>query len=152
MDETSPHAVAPDNSSFVVPSQIPLPDDVDNMDQQFSKAFFCTKEDDEKNTAPWIEVTRRAQRKEENSTTPDAGTTPLKPAMKPTRNATLVSRKPRPPLLPENDYKMVIRPRNGLALSKISLTRLPAAFFPKQSSRGEKRISRSELMRLKTYW
>ncbi|KAH9368955.1 hypothetical protein HPB48_001023 [Haemaphysalis longicornis] len=120
MDVTSPHAVAPEASSFVVPSQIPLSCDVDDMDQQPSEAFFCTKEDDENNTAPWIEVTRRAQRKKQNSTTPDAGTTPLKPAMKPTRNPSQVSRKPRPPPLPENDYKMVIRPRNGLALSKVS--------------------------------
>ncbi|KAH9384761.1 hypothetical protein HPB48_026774 [Haemaphysalis longicornis] len=104
MDVTSPHEVAPEASSFVVPSQIQLPDDVDDMNQQSSDQQSCSKEDDDNNIAPWIKITRRAQRKKQ---TGDETKQELQQQAKATSSS-------------ENDYKMMIRPRNGLALRKIS--------------------------------
>ncbi|KAH9374551.1 hypothetical protein HPB48_016372 [Haemaphysalis longicornis] len=48
------------------------------------------------------------------------GRSPLKPATTATSNSKLPSNRPKLPRLPENDHKMAIRPRNGLALRKIS--------------------------------
>ncbi|KAH9362351.1 hypothetical protein HPB48_018003 [Haemaphysalis longicornis] len=121
MDATSPHVMAaPEASSSVVPGQTPLPDGADDdMDQQPSHAFSCSAEDDGHATAPWIEVTKLAQRKNQHPTTTAAGRSPFKPAITATRNSKLPSNRPKPPRLPENDYKMAIRPPNGLALRKI---------------------------------
>ncbi|KAH9361941.1 hypothetical protein HPB48_003650 [Haemaphysalis longicornis] len=121
MDAPSSHVVAPEASSSVVPGQTSLPDGADDdMDQQPSHASSYSAEDDEDATAPWIEVTRRAQRKNQHSTTTAVGRTLLRPAITETRNSNLSSNKPKPPRLPENDYKKAIRTRNSLALRKIS--------------------------------
>ncbi|KAH9378582.1 hypothetical protein HPB48_009949 [Haemaphysalis longicornis] len=99
------------------------------MDQQPSHAFSCSAEDDADATAPWIEVTRRAQHKNKHPTTTAAGRSPLKPGTTATSNSKLPSNRPKPPRLPENDYKMAIRPRNGLALRKISPYTLASCFL-----------------------
>ncbi|KAH9370268.1 hypothetical protein HPB48_007395 [Haemaphysalis longicornis] len=70
-------------------------------------------EKDENAHIPWIEVTSRSHRhKMQHLPT----TTPLKPALRQGH----VSRKPKTLPLPVDDYKLAIRPRNGLQLNKVS--------------------------------
>lgn len=66
----------------------------------------------------WITVTTRAQRRRMKSQaiTPAMTLTPPKSDLRPSRPP----RKPKLPPLPANDYKLAIRPRNGLPLSKVS--------------------------------
>ncbi|KAH9375587.1 hypothetical protein HPB48_011730 [Haemaphysalis longicornis] len=135
MDAPSTHVVgAPDASSSVIPGQTPMSDGADDhMDQQPSQAFFCSAEDDEDATAIWIEVNRRAQRKNQHPTTTAACRSPPKPVTTATSYSKLPSNRPKPPQLLENDYKMGIRPFNGLALLKISLNTLVSCILHEAS-------------------
>ncbi|KAH9362636.1 hypothetical protein HPB48_001267 [Haemaphysalis longicornis] len=69
-------------------------------------------------TTDWITVTSRAQRRRMKSQaiTPTTTLTPPKSDLRPSRSP----RKPKLPPLPADDYKLAIRPRNGLPLSKVS--------------------------------
>ncbi|KAH9378163.1 hypothetical protein HPB48_011943 [Haemaphysalis longicornis] len=71
------------------------------------------EEKDENAHIPWIEVTSRSQRRKMQQL---PTTTPLKPALRQSH----VARKPKTLPLPADDYKLAIRPRNGLQLSKVS--------------------------------
>ncbi|KAH9384943.1 hypothetical protein HPB48_026974 [Haemaphysalis longicornis] len=61
----------------------------------------------------WIEVTSCSQRRNMQQL---PTTTPLKPALRQGH----VARKPKPLPLPADEYKLAIRPRNGLQMSKVS--------------------------------
>ncbi|KAH9371985.1 hypothetical protein HPB48_013237 [Haemaphysalis longicornis] len=69
-------------------------------------------------TTDWITVTSRAQRRRMKSQaiTPTTTLTPPKSDLRPSRSP----RKPKLPPPPADDYKLAIRPRNGLPLSKVS--------------------------------
>ncbi|KAM7306491.1 hypothetical protein ISCGN_010194 [Ixodes scapularis] len=92
--------------------------DEDMETRQTQDASPAEKENDE-NTEPWITVTKRARRRgqQPRSTTPPLPLPPLKPALHQSRPKV---RKPRPPPLPADDFKLAIRPRNGLQLNKVS--------------------------------
>ncbi|KAG0425550.1 hypothetical protein HPB47_027295 [Ixodes persulcatus] len=72
-----------------------------------------TTGDEEHDMAPWIEVTSLAIRRK---TRASLNLSPPKAALRPSRPVL----KPKPPPLPADDFKLVIRPRNGLVLSKVS--------------------------------
>ncbi|KAM7285308.1 uncharacterized protein ISCGN_032260 [Ixodes scapularis] len=77
-----------------------------------------TTGDDEHDMAPWIKVTSRAIRRKTRASlaTQTLNLSPPKPALRPSRPVL----KPKPPPLPADDFKLAIRPRNGLVLSKVS--------------------------------
>ncbi|KAG0430413.1 hypothetical protein HPB47_022719 [Ixodes persulcatus] len=77
-----------------------------------------TTGDEEHDMAPWIEVTSCAIRRKTRPSlaTQTLNLSPPKPALRPSRPVL----KPKPPPLPANDFKLAIRPRNGLVLSKVS--------------------------------
>ncbi|KAG0423216.1 hypothetical protein HPB47_001005, partial [Ixodes persulcatus] len=92
--------------------------DEDIKTRETQEASPAEEENDE-NTEPWITVTKRARRRgqQPRSTTPPLPLPPLKPALQQSRPKV---RKPRPPPLPADDFKLAIRPRNGLQLNKVS--------------------------------
>ncbi|KAM7285300.1 hypothetical protein ISCGN_032252 [Ixodes scapularis] len=78
-----------------------------------------TTGDDENDMAPWIKVTSRAIRRKTRASlaTQTLNLSPPKPALRPSR--LVLKAKPTP--LPADDFKLAIRPRNGLVLSKLSM-------------------------------
>ncbi|CAN7942543.1 unnamed protein product, partial [Ixodes pacificus] len=91
----------------------------EDMETRETQEASPAEEENDANTAPWITVTKRARRRgqQPRSTTPPLPLPPLKPALHQSRPKV---RKPRPPPLPADDFKLVIRPRNGLQLNKVS--------------------------------
>lgn len=77
-----------------------------------------TTDDEECDMAPWITATSRANRRKTRASlaTQTLNLPPPKPALRPSRPVL----KPKPPPLPADDFKLAIRPRNGLVLSKVS--------------------------------
>ncbi|KAM7315701.1 hypothetical protein ISCGN_005484 [Ixodes scapularis] len=71
---------------------------------------------DEHDMAPRIKVTSRAIRRKTRASlaTQTLNLSPPQPALRPSRPVL----KPKPPPLPADDFKLTIRPRNGLVLSK----------------------------------
>ncbi|KAG0444447.1 hypothetical protein HPB47_013781 [Ixodes persulcatus] len=89
------------------------------METRETQEASPAEEENDENTEPWITVTKRARRRGQKprSTTPPLPLPPLKPALHQSRPKV---RKPRPPPLPADDFKLAIRPRNGLQLNKVS--------------------------------
>ncbi|KAH9379742.1 hypothetical protein HPB48_011672 [Haemaphysalis longicornis] len=81
----------------------------------------ATTETEEEISSPWIEVVRRSLRRRTPPPSKPAPESPLPPALRHHPS----TRQPRQPPLPTDDFKIGIRPRNGLQLSRadpISLT------------------------------
>ncbi|KAH7965808.1 hypothetical protein HPB49_011247 [Dermacentor silvarum] len=91
----------------------------EDMEIRESQGLLPAAEENEQDNEPWINVTSRARRRrlQKRSTTPQLSQTPPKPALRQSRPA---MRKPRQPPLPADDYKLAVRPRNGLQLNKVS--------------------------------
>ncbi|XP_070397307.1 uncharacterized protein [Dermacentor albipictus] len=94
------------------------PEDED-MEIRESQGLLPAAGENEEDSEPWINVTSRARRRrlQTRSTTPQLSRTPPKPVLRHSRPA---MRKPRQPPLPADDYKLAVRPRNGLQLNKVS--------------------------------
>ncbi|KAG0434163.1 hypothetical protein HPB47_019313 [Ixodes persulcatus] len=75
-----------------------------------------TTGDEEHDMAPWIKVTSRAIRRKTRASlaTQTLNLSPPKPALRPSRPVLKI----KPPPLPADDFKLAIRPRNGLVFSK----------------------------------
>ncbi|KAH7955033.1 hypothetical protein HPB49_024220 [Dermacentor silvarum] len=91
----------------------------EDMEIRESQGPLPAAEENEEDSEPWINVTSRARRRrlQTRSTTPQLSQTPPKPVLRQSRP---VMRKPRQPPLPADDYKLAVRPRNGLQLNKVS--------------------------------
>ncbi|KAH7960103.1 hypothetical protein HPB49_016960 [Dermacentor silvarum] len=91
----------------------------EDMEIRESQGLLPAAEENEEDSEPWINVTSRARRRrlQTRSTTPQLSQTPPKPVLRQSRP---VMRKPRQPPLPADDYKLAVRPRNGLQLNKVS--------------------------------
>ncbi|KAH7977238.1 hypothetical protein HPB49_000080 [Dermacentor silvarum] len=84
------------------------------------------EEDDENISSPWIEVTRRAHHR--SPPPPRHSTLTLDQTIpKPALRRGPGPRQPKQPPLPMEDYKVGIRPRNGLPLAKINPMHLTTA-------------------------
>ncbi|KAH7980097.1 hypothetical protein HPB49_013026 [Dermacentor silvarum] len=83
-----------------------------------SQGLLPAAEENEDNE-PWINVTSRAHRRrlQTRSTAPQLSRTPLKLVLRQSRPT---MRKPLQPPLPADDYKFLVRPRNGLQLNNVS--------------------------------
>ncbi|XP_070382496.1 uncharacterized protein [Dermacentor albipictus] len=94
------------------------PEDED-MEIRESQGLLPAAEENKEDNEPWINVTSRARRRrlQTRSTTPQLSPTPPKPVLRHSRPA---MRKTRQPPLPADDYKLAVRPRNGLQLNKVS--------------------------------
>lgn len=74
----------------------------------------------------WIlNVSRAQRRKAKVSDTKNQNLTPARPILRPS----IHNAKPKPPPLPKDDYKLVIRPKEGLALAKLSPAQLSEALL-----------------------
>ncbi|KAH9378064.1 hypothetical protein HPB48_007112 [Haemaphysalis longicornis] len=74
----------------------------------------------------WIlNVSRAQRRKAKVSDTKNQKLTPARPIVRPS----IHNAKPKPPPLPKDDYKLVIRPKEGLALAKLSPAQLSEALL-----------------------
>ncbi|KAM7315781.1 hypothetical protein ISCGN_005564 [Ixodes scapularis] len=91
----------------------------EDMETRQTQDASPTEKENDENTEPWITVTKRARRRgqQPRSTTPPLPLPPLKPTLHQSRPKV---RKPRPPPLPADDFKLAIRPRNGLQPNKVS--------------------------------
>ncbi|CAN7943460.1 unnamed protein product, partial [Ixodes pacificus] len=89
------------------------------METRETEEASPAEEENDENTKPRITVTKRGRSRgqQPRSTTPPLPLPPLKPALDQSRPKV---RKPRPPPLPADDFKLAIRPRNGLQLNKVS--------------------------------
>ncbi|KAH7948828.1 hypothetical protein HPB49_002692 [Dermacentor silvarum] len=89
----------------------------EDMEIRESQGLLPAAEENEEHNEPWINVTSRARRRrlQTRSTTPQLSQTPTKPVLCQRRPA---MSKPRQPPLPADDYKLAVRPRNGLQLNK----------------------------------
>ncbi|KAH9371685.1 hypothetical protein HPB48_022335 [Haemaphysalis longicornis] len=93
-------------------------DEMESHIDQDASALGCVAQ----NEQPWITVTNRANKRRQRSSqavTPQQQliVTPTKPTLRQNRPTV---RQPRLPPLPADDYKLAIRPRGGLQLSKVS--------------------------------
>ncbi|EEC05522.1 hypothetical protein IscW_ISCW018005 [Ixodes scapularis] len=91
----------------------------EDMETRQTQCASPAEEENDENTEPWITVTKRARRRgqQPRSTTPPLPLPPLKPALHESRPKV---RKPRLPPLPADDFKLAIRPRNGLQLNEVT--------------------------------
>ncbi|KAH7978103.1 hypothetical protein HPB49_004479 [Dermacentor silvarum] len=91
----------------------------EDMEIREWQGLLPAAEENEEDSEPWINVTSRARRRrlQTRSTTPQLSQTPPKPVLRQSRP---VMRKPRQPPLLADDYKLAVRPRNGLQLNKVS--------------------------------
>ncbi|KAG0419786.1 hypothetical protein HPB47_003874 [Ixodes persulcatus] len=91
----------------------------EDMETRETQEASPAGEENNENTEPWITVPKRARRRgqQPRSTTPPLPLPPLKPVLHQSRPKV---RKSRPPPLPADDFKLAIRPRNGLQLNKVS--------------------------------
>lgn len=92
------------------------------------------------NEHPWITVTNRANKRRQRSSQPITPqqqllATPTKPTLRQNRPTV---RQPRLPPLPADDYKLAIRPRGGLQLSKVSPKTLLVAVLQEAQITDEK--------------
>lgn len=92
--------------------------EMDSHIDQGASALGCVAQ----NEQPWITVTNRENKRRQRSSqavTPQQVfiVTPTKPTLRQSRPTV---GQPRRPPLPPDDYKVAIRPRGGLQLSKVS--------------------------------
>ncbi|KAH7983241.1 hypothetical protein HPB52_010411 [Rhipicephalus sanguineus] len=110
------HQDTPTADAHQLPSGSSQEETMDSHDMQDTTT---PEEDDENISSPWIEVTRRANRRSPPPQRHSAialDETPPKSALRRGSGP----RRPKQPPLPMEDYKVGFRPRNGLSLAKIN--------------------------------
>lgn len=73
----------------------------------------------------WIEIVSRAQRRKQKASSATLRVTPNHSSAGPSTTTS----KPKPPPFPKDDYKLVIRPKEGLSLTKLNPAKLAGAIL-----------------------